>query len=78
MALNNDGFEGGVILTLEQQAELRGRQHAARQQSEQRVAGQSERKRTRAKTDKHGVSSVTENTEAPVLSESGKPEVDAD
>ena len=72
MALNNDGFEGGVILTLEQQAELRGRQHAARQQSEQRVAGQSERKRTRAKIDKHGVSSVAESAEAPVLSESSE------
>lgn len=78
MALNNDGFEGGVILTLEQQAELRGRQHAARQQPEQRVAGASERKRTRAKTDKHGVSAVAESAEAPLLSESGKSEVDAD
>ena len=78
MALNNDGFEGGVILTLEQQAELRGRQYAARQQSEQRVAGQSERKRTRAKTDKHGVSSVAESAETPLLSELGEPEVNAD
>ena len=78
MALNNDGFEGGVILTLEQQAELRGRQHAARQQSEQRVAGQSERKRTRAKTDKHGVSSVAESAETSVLYEPCEPEVNAD
>lgn len=78
MALNNDGFEGGVFLTLEQQAELRGRQHAARQQPEQRVAGQSERKRTRAKTDKHGVSAVAESAEASVLCEPGDETVDAD
>ena len=28
MALNNDGFEGGAFLTLEQQVELRAKQHA--------------------------------------------------
>ena len=28
MALNNDGFEGGTFLTLDQQAELRAKQHA--------------------------------------------------
>ena len=28
MALNNDGFEGGTFLTLDQQAELRVKQHA--------------------------------------------------
>ena len=32
MALNNDGFEGGTFLTLDQQAELRAKQHAASQQ----------------------------------------------
>ena len=29
MALNADGFEGGAILTLEQQAQLRVKQHEA-------------------------------------------------
>ena len=78
MALNIDGFEGGVFLTLEQQAELRGRQHAARQQSNQRAAGASERKRTRAKTDKHGVSAVAESAEASVLCEPVESAGDAD
>ena len=32
MALNADGFEGGAILTLEQQAQLRAKQHEASQE----------------------------------------------
>ena len=31
MALNADGFEGGVFLTLDQQAQLRAKQHAESQ-----------------------------------------------
>ena len=60
MALNNDGFEGGTFLTLDQQAELRAKQHAASQQ-ETRSAVPAKRKR-KASTDKFAVVETTEET----------------
>lgn len=58
MALNNDGFEGGTFLTLDQQAELRVKQHAASQQ-ETGSAVPAKRKR-KASTDKFAVTAATE------------------
>ena len=60
MALNNDGFEGGTFLTLDQQAELRVKQHAASQQ-ETESAVPAKRKR-KASTDKFAVVETTEET----------------
>ena len=60
MALNNDGFEGGTFLTLDQQAELRAKQHAASQQ-ETGSAVPSKRKR-KASADKLAVVETTEET----------------
>ena len=64
MALNNDGFEGGAILTLEQQAQLRVKQHEASQQ-ETGSAVPAKRKR-KAIADQLA---VTEATEEPPKSE---------
>ena len=58
MALNNDGFEGGEFLTLEQQAQLRAKQHAASQQ-ETGSAAPAKRKR-KASADQLAVSATTE------------------
>ena len=45
MALNADGFEGGAILTLEQQAQLRVKQHeATKEQPESAVPAKRKRK----------------------------------
>ena len=60
MALNNDGFEGGAILTLEQQAQLRVKQHAASQQ-ETESSAPVKRKR-KASADKLAVVETTEET----------------
>ena len=60
MALNNDGFEGGVFLTLDQQAELRAKQHAANQQ-ETESAVPVKRKR-KASADQLAVVETTEET----------------
>ena len=60
MALNNDGFEGGTFLTLDQQAELRAKQHAASQQ-ETGSAAPAKRKR-KASADKLAVVETTEET----------------
>ena len=60
MALNNDGFEGGTFLTLDQQAELRAKQHAASQQ-ETGSAVPAKRKR-KAIADKFAVVETTEET----------------
>ena len=60
MALNNDGFEGGTFLTLDQQAELRAKQHAASQQ-ETGLAVPAKRKR-KAIADKFAVVETTEET----------------
>ena len=64
MALNNDGFEGGTFLTLDQQAELRAKQHAASQQ-ETESSAPVKRKR-KASADKFA---VVENTEESPKSE---------
>ena len=60
MALNNDGFEGGTFLTLDQQAELRAKQHAASQQ-ETGSAVPAKRKR-KASDDQLAVVETTEET----------------
>ena len=60
MALNNDGFEGGTFLTLDQQAELRAKQHAASQQ-ETGSSVPAKRKR-KASADKFAVVETTEET----------------
>ena len=60
MALNNDGFEGGAFLTLEQQSELRAKQHAA-EQEETGTAVSVKRKR-KASADKLTVTEATEET----------------
>ena len=60
MALNADGFEGGAILTLEQQAQLRVKQHAASQQETgSAVPAKCKRK---AIADKFAVVETTEET----------------
>ena len=60
MALNNDGFEGGTFLTLDQQAELRAKQHAASQQ-ETGSAVPAKRKR-KASTDQLAVVETTKES----------------
>ena len=64
MALNADGFEGGAILTLEQQAQLRAKQHeASQEQPESTVPAKRKRKTIVDQL------SVTETTEEPPKSE---------
>ena len=60
MALNNDGFEGGTFLTLDQQAELRAKQHAASQQETGSAA--SVKRKRKASADKLAVVETTEET----------------
>lgn len=64
MTLNNDGFEGGTFLTLDQQAELRAKQHAASQQETGSAVPAKRKRKTSA--DKFA---VTETTEEPPKSE---------
>ena len=61
MALNADGFEGGAILTLEQQAQLRVKQHEATKEQQESTESAVPAKRKR----KIGVDqlAVTETTE---------------
>jgi len=67
MALNADGFEGGAILTLEQQAQLRVKQHeAAKDQSEPTGSAVPAKRKRKASADKLA---VTETTEEPPKSE---------
>ena len=67
MALNNDGFEGGVFLTLEQQAQLRAKQHeATKNQSEQTESTVPAKRKRKASADQLA---VTETTEEPQKSE---------
>ena len=67
MALNNDGFEGGAILTLEQQAQLRARQHEAiKEQPEQPESAAPVKRKRKASADKFA---VVETTEEPPKSE---------
>jgi len=60
MALNNDGFEGGAFLTLEQQAELRAKQHAASQ--EEIGSSVSVKRKRNTGADKLAVVDTTEET----------------
>jgi hypothetical protein len=60
MALNNDGFEGGAFLTLEQQAELRAKQHAASQEETESAVSVKRKRKTGA--DKLAVVETTEET----------------
>ena len=61
MALNADGFEGGAILTLEQQAQLRVKQHeATKDQSEPTVPAKRKRKTS---TDQLAVTETTEESQ---------------
>ena len=60
MALNNDGFEGGAFLTLEQQAELRAKQYAASQ--EEIGSSVSVKRKRKASADKLAVTETTEET----------------
>ena len=60
MALNADGFEGGAILTLEQQAQLRVKQHEASQQETESAAPVKRKRKTGA--DKFAVVETTEET----------------
>ena len=64
MALNNDGFEGGTFLTLDQQAELRAKQHAASQQETESSAPVKRKRKTGADQ-----LAVVETTEEPPKSE---------
>ena len=60
MALNNDGFEGGAFLTLEQQAQLRAKQHeASQEQPEPAVPAKRKRK---TGTDQLAVTEATEES----------------
>jgi len=63
MALNNEGFEGGAILTLEQQAQLRVKQHeAAKDQSELTGSAVPAKRKRKASADKLAVVETTEET----------------
>lgn len=63
MALNNDGFEGGVFLTLEQQAQLRAKQHeATKDQSEPAGSAAPVKRKRKASADKLAVVETTEET----------------
>ena len=60
MALNADGFEGGVFLTLDQQAQLRAKQHAeSQEQPESTVPAKRKRK---ASVDQLAVTETTEES----------------
>ena len=60
MALNNDGFEGGEFLTLEQQAQLRVKQHeATKEQPESAVPAKRKRKTS---ADQLAVAETTEES----------------
>ena len=63
MALNADGFEGGAILTLEQQAQLRAKQHeATKDQSEPTGSAVPAKRKRKASADKLAVVETTEET----------------
>ena len=49
MALNADGFEGGVFLTLEQQAQLSAKQHEASQEQPESTVPAKRKRKTGAK-----------------------------
>ena len=60
MALNEDGFEGGVFLTLEQQAQLRAKQHEASQEQPEPALPAKRKRKTNVDQ-----LAVTETTEEP-------------
>ena len=63
MTLNADGFEGGAILTLEQQAQLRVKQHeAAKDQLEPTGSAVPAKRKRKASADKFAVVETTEET----------------
>ena len=63
MALNNDGFEGGVFLTLEQQAQLRAKQHeATKNQSEPAGSAVPAKRKRKASADQLAVTETTEES----------------
>ena len=67
MALNADGFEGGAILTLEQQAQLRVKQHeATKDRAEPAVPAVPVKRKRKTGADQLA---VTETTEEPPKSE---------
>ena len=63
MALNNDGFEGGTFLTLDQQAELRAKQHAEiKEQADPTESAVPAKRKCKASADKLAVVETTEET----------------
>ena len=60
MALNNDGFEGGEFLTLEQQAQLRAKQHANNQEQPESTVPAKRKRKTSA--DQHAVAETKEES----------------
>ena len=63
MALNADGFEGGAILTLEQQAQLRAKQHAEiKEQADPTESAVPAKRKRKASDDKLAVVETTEET----------------
>ena len=63
MALNADGFEGGAILTLEQQAQLRAKQHAEiKAQADPTESAVPAKRKRKASADKFAVVETTEET----------------
>ena len=67
MALNADGFEGGTFLTLDQQAELRAKQHAEiKAQADPKESAVPVKRKRKASDDQLA---VVETTEEPPKSE---------
>ena len=63
MALNNDGFEGGTFLTLDQQAELRAKQHAEiKAQADPKESAVHVKRKRKASDDQLAVVETTEET----------------
>ena len=63
MALNADGFEGGAILTLEQQAQLRVKQHeATKDQSDPKESAVHVKRKRKASDDQLAVVETTKET----------------
>ena len=64
MALNNDGFEGGAILTLEQQAQLRVKQHeATKEQPEPTGSAVPAKRKRKTSADQLAVTETTEESQ---------------
>ena len=66
MALNADGFEGGAILTLEQQAQLRAKQHeATKDRPEPTGSAVPDKRKRKTGTDQLAVTETTEESQKP-------------